>query len=89
LQTQQGQHPLYWESQEGHWIQFTLGGQRPLNRDEPVCHLSYYEADAYARWAGKRLPREEELEVTLAEQEITGNFMEDDLLHPVPAGRRG
>lgn len=82
------QHPLYWERREGRWNQFTLGGIRPLNPHEPVCHLSLYEADAYARWAGKRLPLEEELELTLAEQPIVGNFIESDLLHPAPAGNR-
>lgn len=82
------QQPLYWDRRDGQWTQFTLGGVRPLNPHEPVCHLSLYEADAYARWAGKRLPREEELELTLAEQPITGNFVESDLLHPAPAGNR-
>ncbi|AKH20803.1 ergothioneine biosynthesis protein EgtB [Sedimenticola thiotaurini] len=88
LQRDGWQHPLYWELRDGQWSQFTLGGVRPLNLHEPVCHLSLYEADAYARWAGKRLPREEELELILAEQPIMGNFVESDLLHPAPAGTR-
>ncbi len=89
LQNLQWQHPLYWSKRNSEWAQFTLAGMRPLNSTEPVCHLSYYEADAYARWAGKRLPREEELEVTLAEQTVRGNFVDDDLLHPTPAGDQG
>jgi ergothioneine biosynthesis protein EgtB len=83
------QAPLYWERQDDDWQQFTLGGMRALNPQEPVCHLSYYEADAYARWAGKRLPREEELETLLAERPIQGNFLDNDLLHPSPAEAEG
>jgi ergothioneine biosynthesis protein EgtB len=82
-------HPLYWEQDTGDWVQFTLGGLRPLNRSEPVCHLSYYEADAYARWAGKRLPLESELEVVLSQQPMTGNFINADQCHPAPAGNGG
>ena len=82
-------HPLYWEPGDGAWSQFTLGGTRRLNPHEPVCHISFYEADAYARWRGKRLPREEELELMLDTQPITGNFVESDLLHPAPAGDGG
>ena len=82
-------HPLYWRQRDGVWLQFTLGGERPLNPHEPVCHLSFYEADAYARWAGRRLPLEEELEVLLASREPTGNFADADYLHPTPAGAQG
>jgi len=81
--------PLYWGPGEVPDRQFTLGGPRDLDLHEPVCHLSYYEADAYARWAGKRLPREEELELVLAAQPLAGNFLENDLLHPAPAGVDG
>jgi len=89
LQQEGWQHPLYWHWLDGEWQQFTLGGLRPLNPDEPVCHLSHYEADAYARWAGKRLPREEELELLLDEQPVQGNFVESGLLHPAPAAEQG
>jgi len=85
----QWQHPLYWQQQNDQWQQFTLGGMRTLNPAEPVCHLSYYEADAYARWAGKRLPTEQELEVQLAGRPVTGNFADSDLLHPAPADIEG
>ena len=62
-QQQQGQqHPAYWHKRAGQWHQFTLAGLQPLNPDEPACHLNFYEADAYATWAGKRLPTEFEWE---------------------------
>jgi len=77
-------HPLYWESIGGDWWQFTLGGMRRLNPHEPVCHLSYYEADAYARWSGCRLPFEAELEGVLEDNPIDGNLVENDLLQPAP-----
>ena len=74
--------PLYWEQRDGRWWQFTLSGMHEINPDEPVCHISYYEADAFARWAGKRLPTETEWEVTASGQAETGAFFEDGRLHP-------
>ena len=80
------QAPLYWRKDDDVWTSFTLHGRRAVERDEPVCHVSYYEADAYARWAGARLPTEFEWEVTARDVPSTGNFVESGVLHPVPAG---
>ncbi|WP_022949263.1 ergothioneine biosynthesis protein EgtB [Methylohalobius crimeensis] len=77
--------PLYWEKRDGEWWQMTLSGMRPVAAEEAVCHLSYFEADAYARWAGRRLPTEAEWEVAAARQPIDGNFLESRALHPRPA----
>lgn len=77
--------PLYWEERDGEWWVMTLGGMRPLNPAEPVCHISFYEAEAYATWAGKRLPTEFEWEHVAASQPVAGHFVEDGWLHPRPA----
>jgi ergothioneine biosynthesis protein EgtB len=89
LQRERWQHPLYWQHPADEWMQFTMGGLLPLNPHEPVCHLSFYEADAYARWAGKRLPLEAELESLLQEIPVAGHFLDRGLLHPLPAGEGG
>jgi ergothioneine biosynthesis protein EgtB len=75
--------PFYWERREGRWQLFTLTGLRDLDQAEPVCHLNYFEADAYARWAGARLPTEAEWEVAARSVPIAGNFVETGALHPV------
>ena len=62
VQSQGWEAPFYWHREDEGWSSFTLHGQRPLTRDEPACHISYYEAAAYAAWAGKRLPTEFEWE---------------------------
>ncbi len=78
--------PLYWEEKDGVWWNFTLSGFRPVNPSEPVTHLSYFEADAYANWAGARLPTEFEWEHAAAGQPIEGNFVNQRRYHPAPAG---
>lgn len=77
--------PLYWEKHDGAWHVMSLSGLQRLNPHEPVCHVSYYEADAYARWAGARLPSEAELEQALAQAAMEGNFVESGFYHPQPA----
>ena len=62
----------------------TLAGMRRVEAAEPVCHVSYFEADAYARWAGARLPGEAEWEVAAGDIPIEGNFVENGHYHPVP-----
>ncbi|WIM13259.1 MAG: hypothetical protein OJF58_004225 [Enhydrobacter sp.] len=81
--------PLYWQKDGAGWSAFTLHGRRPLRGDEPVCHVSAYEAAAYAKWAGKRLPREGEWEVAAAAVKLEGNLMDGGLLHPAPAQGSG
>jgi ergothioneine biosynthesis protein EgtB len=81
--------PLYWERHASGWKTFSLGGMRDLLPDEPVSHVSYFEADAYARWAGARLPREGEWEVAASRIDVAGNFVESSRLHPVAAAGGG
>lgn len=83
--------PLYWDCDaNGGWSLFTLAGQRPLDPAEPVCHLSFYEADAFAAWAGRRLPTEAEWEVASRFAAGGGGAMaEDGRLHPAPAAGAG
>ncbi len=89
VQEKRWRAPLYWEECEGAWWQMTLSGLRPLDLAEPVCHVSFYEADAYARWAGERLPLEEELETMLAGRAVEGNFVDSGSLHPRAATGTG
>jgi len=74
--------PLYWVKEDGEWQEYTLGGLRPLNPDAPLCHVSYYEADAYARWVGARLPTEQEWEVAAHQSGTDGHFMDAGLFQP-------
>ncbi len=82
-------HPLYWQQGGAGWQQFTLAGMRNLDPNEPVCHVSYFEADAYARWAGARLPREEEWEVAAGSVKVEGNFAESERFMPAVSGGSG
>jgi ergothioneine biosynthesis protein EgtB len=86
INEQRWQAPLYWEKQDGEWWNFTMSGRRRVEPTEPVTHVSYFEADAYANWAGARLPTEFELEHVANQQPQQGNFVEYEHFHPQPAG---
>jgi dimethylhistidine N-methyltransferase len=81
--------PLYWQERDGEWFAMTLSGLKPVEHDAPVSHVSCYEADAFARWSGARLPSEAEWEHAAAQHApCSGNFRENGYLRPLPAGRR-
>ncbi len=84
VQREKWESPLYWRRTDGHWQIFTLTGAQPVNHGAPVCHVSYFEADAYARWAGARLPREDEWEVAAAQCPVEGNLLDSRQFHPQP-----
>ena len=77
--------PLYWEKQGNDWFQFTCSGLRRVEENEPVTHVSLFEADAFARWAGARLPTEAEWELVAASTPVKGNLLESNAFHPQPA----
>jgi ergothioneine biosynthesis protein EgtB len=76
--------PLYWIERDGEWFEYSLHGVQPLDPAVPVSHVSAYEADAYARWAGSRLASEFEWEAVAAGQELSGQFVEAGRFHPRP-----
>ncbi len=90
IQSQEWNAPLYWERHDdGSWHDFVAGGvqtgTKEINLAEPVCHISFYEADAYARWSGARLPTEQEWEIAVLRTPSQGTFLEDNLFRPQPA----
>lgn len=79
--------PEYWKSLDGEWYLYTLNGLKKLNPEEILTHVSFYEADAYARWKGVRLPTEQEWEVSaelFGGKDVSSNFLENSLFHPTP-----
>ncbi len=99
VQAEGWRSPLYWEEADGEWRYWTLSGTRAVDADEPVCHVSFYEADAFARWQGEtdvewrgaRIPTEHEWEHAARSTgfpDASGNFLDTGALHPRPAGGR-
>jgi ergothioneine biosynthesis protein EgtB len=76
--------PYYWEKRENEWWMITLQGPRKVNPSEPVCHISHYEADAFARWSNARLATEAEWEIASQHVPVEGNLVESENYHPVP-----
>jgi ergothioneine biosynthesis protein EgtB len=85
-QSPQIRAPAYWLERDGQWFEYTLRGLQPLHGSDPVCHVSFYEAEAFARWHGARLPTEAEWEsVSESVETVGGNFVDTGSLHPQPA----
>jgi ergothioneine biosynthesis protein EgtB len=92
VQRERWSRPIYWSASLD--SEFTLAGPRKLHPAAPVCHLSFYEADAFARWSEARLPSEQEWELAAtsalaANPALEGNFVENRHWHPVPASAAG
>lgn len=83
VQAQGWRAPEYWERDGDNWRTFTLHGIVKIDPHAPLCHLSFYEAEAYARWAGARLPTEAEWEAAASAAPLAGNFQESGALHPL------
>jgi ergothioneine biosynthesis protein EgtB len=89
LKTQHWRAPLYWQEADGGFMEMSLVGFRPPDQAAPVCHVSYYEADAFARWAGYRLPSEFEWEVAASSAPLEGRTLGAGHLRPMRAERGG
>jgi ergothioneine biosynthesis protein EgtB len=83
VQARAWRSPQYWEPRGQEWHTFTLHGMAKVDPHTPICHVSYYEADAFARWAGARLPTEAEWEVVASRAPVEGNFVESGAMHPL------
>lgn len=83
VQAQGWEAPFYWQRTGNAWHTFTLHGMVPVDANTPICHVSFFEAEAYARWAGARLPTEAEWEVAVARTPVQGNFLESGAYHPL------
>ncbi len=81
---EQWTNPLYWEQHDGAWLQMSLEGFHPIDPTAPVCHVSFYEADAFARWSGKRLPTEFEWEMAATGLPEVGNTLATRAMRPAP-----
>jgi len=75
--------PQYWRRRDGRWHVFTLHGEVPVDPNTPICHVSFFEAEAFARWANARLPGEAEWEIAARDAPRIGNFLESGALHPL------
>ena len=87
LQSGQWAAPIYWRVNDGEWTEFTLHGPQKLDRHTPVSHINFYEASAFAAWAGARLPHESELELAACGSTQPGNILDTDHIHPKPSSQ--
>ena len=89
-QTEHWESPMYWyKNADDTWSYYTMSGIIPINPNAPVCHISYYEADAFARWSNARLPRESEWEMIAKSCDISGNFSDTNIFDPQPSTKDG
>ncbi|MFW5816582.1 MAG: ergothioneine biosynthesis protein EgtB [Wenzhouxiangella sp.] len=81
--------PLYWQQNDDQWMLHTLGCWREMDPEEPICHISFYEAFAYAQWAGARLPTEFEWEIAARDEPVKGHFADSERYHPASSADSG